>query len=381
MGTVIVSTVDGPAIQVSGNDDASQVERVQISDLALVYRGASQKKTAEGIKLWNARQASIENVYISGFPTGIEQGKNSWQGHFDRVRIYNFTFAGIWAHDQGEDSLYTNVILRGYNTQAMGVYMSAMAQNNTFVDCDMSDNGYGIVMQQGDDSGNGSGRPYPMSATVIGSSFEAEASAAFLLKSSNRSAAVDQYPTITVIGGRIYATAATPAMGVADLQQANHAVFQNLIVNGTVSQAIQVGRVNMAQWTGTTSGIKTVAGGDTSRFSMSSDKVIPPMTSNANAAINQRATAASAPAAALRGNTTAFSAQELAQGSCIVAVAHIAGAHEGMIPVASPATDLGDGVLWNAYIDGESQIKVRLCNVSHRSATVPASTFRVQILP
>lgn len=230
------STADIPMIQAVGGSDNDQRQRGGLRDIALKhFKEGSTVGTA--YKATNSRQNVLDNVYISSFNIAIEQGDNCWQWAMRQVLVMDVA-KGLFSHDEGEDSTYTSCIFRPYRNGSIGVHMKNMSQTNLFLGCDFSNVSTGVLLEQGDNAGNGTGQPYPMHATFINCQFENSANEAIKLVSSNASVAMAKYhPQVTATGCRAF-NSNSPNQGQAFIT-ATHASFVE--VSGLRSQGYSWG--------------------------------------------------------------------------------------------------------------------------------------------
>lgn len=189
-----------PMFYLNGGSSATVYNSNQFTNFACYNQSGSAYVTA--IKVNNSNWVSVSRLYISGFDIGVEQGVNCYQWSVDNVKIIGITSICWYAHDEGEDSTYTDCLFRSYSSTGTGVQLSNMSQTNVFIGCDFSDNLRGAYLNQGDTNGNGTGTPYPMNATFINCQFEDIISAAIVLVTSNQNAAQNLHPGVTAIGCR-----------------------------------------------------------------------------------------------------------------------------------------------------------------------------------
>lgn len=272
-GTQIWYSGNTYPFEVQASNDNSDHERVVFKDMAVLCNNCTASTPPTGCGsanssgpiafcFWNARQIYMDNIYVgnvngstSSWNTAIEVGPNGWQSLFTRLRLMNWTQFGLYCHDQGcDDSTAINLYARSYqntagtNTSSVGIELNNAVQNFTCIDCDVSDNGTGINLQQGDSAGNGTGIPYAMSATIIGVQCEDEYSQCIGIVSSNHSAATSLYPNVSVLGGRVCGncaqTASKNTTTIIGAQYANDVTINSLsVAGGAITSSI-------SSWTG-----------------------------------------------------------------------------------------------------------------------------------
>jgi hypothetical protein len=246
-GSILVqhSTSDIPLISLSSTDSLQQ-EGGGLRDIALV-NNVPGSTVGTGFKTVDVPKVLIDNLYVAQFNVAIEQGKNCYQWSVNNVKVLDTSIC-LYAHDEGEDSTYTACSFRTYRATGKAIYLANMSQTNVFVGCDISDNLWGCFMNQGDTNGNGTGTPYPMSATFINCQFEDNIYAAIGTVTSNQSASSSLHPTITAINCRAYISGTfsgcTPNNGQSFIyaQHAAQIKIDNIISNGysyglTIGQA------------------------------------------------------------------------------------------------------------------------------------------------
>jgi hypothetical protein len=214
-GTILNYTGAASTVFLSlhGASPGNYAETLTLRDLAIYNSGGQINCT--GIQLYDAPFSILENLYIAGFigtgqpgtsnGIGVEQEQNSWGCTFRNVKILNCTTC-LSAHDAGEDSTYVSCSFRSYNyANGIGIYQGNQCQTNIYIGCDISENLYGVLMNQGDTGGNGTGNPYPMHGTFLNCQFEDSCNAAIAIVTSNQSAStISSYPSVEVINCRAY---------------------------------------------------------------------------------------------------------------------------------------------------------------------------------
>ena len=200
-----------PVLSITGTSVGNYDQAPVLRDFSVYNQGGALNAT--GIQLLYAPFSLLENLFISSFAGntqagtnggGIEQGLSSWGCTFLRVNMINCSTC-LNAHDAGEDSVYINCSWRSYDyTRGVSAYFGDQAQTVTFIECDLSENQYGILLNQGDTNGNGTGIPLPMQLNVIGCQFENMVHAAIAVVTSNQSAAIKYYPSIVAINNRAF---------------------------------------------------------------------------------------------------------------------------------------------------------------------------------
>ena len=203
-GTILVqhSTSDINLIQVLGVSDAAQQERGGLRDIALLNNVPSST-VGTAFYATYARQQQLNNVYIASFRTGIYQGPQCWQWNLQSVRVMDFA-NGLITNSSAEDSVYIDCQFSAYQSSGVCVRMQNQCANNTFITSYFQAANFGIILDQGDTNGNGTGTPYPMHSTFIGCLIEDMLSAAFVTISSNQSASNYLWPGLTLIHTRAF---------------------------------------------------------------------------------------------------------------------------------------------------------------------------------
>ena len=256
-GTVLRydGTADVAVFSIQGHSTGDYTESLCIRDLAIHNAGAS--KGATGIRMLFAPFSSLQNVYVSSFRTGIEQGQNSWGCCFINVKVLDAARC-LYAHNAGEDSCYISCGFRTYNKSGTGVALVNQSQTNLFLGCDISDNQYGVVMQQGDTKGNGTGTPYPMHATFINCQFEDNIACAINLVASAQSASNTLHPAVGIIDCRVYISGTFPGCAPNSGQAFIYAQHCSRIkVSGLTAQGCSYGAIiNISQFGWTVAGSK-----------------------------------------------------------------------------------------------------------------------------
>jgi hypothetical protein len=271
-GTQLVqtSTADVALIQIIGASDSDQRERGGLRNIALKHTNTNST-VGTGYKAINSRQNVLDNVYVSGFNIGIEQGDNCWQWSMRAVRVMDAAKC-LFSHDEGEDSTYTSCTFRPYRAGGIAVHMKNMGQSNLFNGCDMSNGATGLLLEQGDNAGNGTGMPYPMHATVINGQFE-EMATAVKIVSSNQNAANKFHPQLIAIGCRAYnVTSPNTGQIFIDAQAASLVRVDGLQSQG-YSTGINIGaKVGIVHWyPGPAGQFTTIATGNLSRMAVAID--------------------------------------------------------------------------------------------------------------
>lgn len=193
-----------PAIQSSFSAGVSPTNG-GLRDLALQLSGGGGSIAGQvGFQAVNSPWESLDNVYVTGFHIGIEQGQNCWGWTVRKVTVLDADNA-LYNHDAGEDSTYISCSFRSYRAAGIGVNTANQAQTNYYLGCDISDNGlWGCLLSQGDTNGNGTGVPYPMHATFINCQFEDNLEAAIGMVTSNENYSNTAHPGVTAIGCRAF---------------------------------------------------------------------------------------------------------------------------------------------------------------------------------
>jgi hypothetical protein len=199
-------------LSLHGVSSTNYAENLTIRDLAIFNSGGNANCT--GIQLFNAPFSNLDNIYVASFTgtgqtgtsngIGIEQEQNSWGCTFRNVKIQNCTTC-LSAHDAGEDSTYISCLFVSFNyTNGVGIYQGDQCQTNVYIGCDISENLYGCMMNQGDTNGNGTGTPFPMHGTFINCQFEDSANAAVIIVTSNPNSATVNYPSLLMQNCRYF---------------------------------------------------------------------------------------------------------------------------------------------------------------------------------
>lgn len=199
-------------LAMEGVSPANYAEDLTLRDFAIYNSGGNANCT--GIQLFNAPWSNFDNLYIAGFTgtgqtgtsngIGIEQEQNSWGCTFRNLKILNCTTC-LSAHDAGEDSTYISCSFRSYNySNGVAIYQGDQCQTNLYLGCDISENLFGVLMNQGDTNGNGTGTPFPMHGTFINCQFEDSVNAAVGIVTSNPNSANANYPSLIMTNCRYF---------------------------------------------------------------------------------------------------------------------------------------------------------------------------------
>ena len=204
-GTILNYTgrIDAPLLRSFGGNNSDNHPHVQIEQISLYNKSGAGTKIGTAIQLINSRMAAIKDVYIASFNIGIEQGSNSWQSRLEGVVILDAARC-LFAHDAGEDSIATGCSFRPYRLNGICAHLKNQVNSYQFNNCDMSNAQWGVLLEQGDTSGNGTGTPYSMNVIMINPQFEEIVNAAVAAVASNQNASAGQHPSIIINGGRAY---------------------------------------------------------------------------------------------------------------------------------------------------------------------------------
>ena len=201
-----VGTGAAPVLSIQGISTGNYDETVTLRDFA-VYNNSGTANCI-GIQLLFAPFSILQNIYVATFtgPTGygIEHGNSSYQCCFINVKIEN---CGVcqYSHDAGEDSTWISCLYRTFNyTSGIGLLIKDQCQTSSLIGVDLSDNLYGLFIEQGDSNGNGTGLPLPMQISLMTCQFENCTNAAIAVTTSSQSQATQYYPSLFVQNCRFY---------------------------------------------------------------------------------------------------------------------------------------------------------------------------------
>lgn len=237
-GSIIVFLPDEdiPALQFIG--DASDPTAPSFHSIAVTNGNGQGSAIGTGIKCINGNFATWHNVHVSSFATNIEQGNNCWNWSMVGVRSYDSS-ACLFAHDEGEDSVYTVCSFRSYRATGFCVHLKNQSQTNKFDGCDLSAGQWLAYLEQGDSNGNGTGLPLPMHASFNNCQFEDAINAAIALVTSNQNADKGLHPAVTVSHCRAFISGtgfipAQPNSGQAFLYATHYSFvdMQSVLSNG-----------------------------------------------------------------------------------------------------------------------------------------------------
>lgn len=177
------SLLDIPLIQTVGVSDAAQIERGGLEDIALI-NSVPGSLVGTGYYANFSRQEKLDNVYISSFAKPLVFDNVCWLMEVNHCRFMDFTAFGLTQNSSSEDNLFTNCQFSGYWPQAVAVKLANESANTTFINCYFQGCNHGVVMQQGDTNGDGSGIPFPMNASFLGCLMEDITQAGFVMVTS-----------------------------------------------------------------------------------------------------------------------------------------------------------------------------------------------------
>lgn len=135
MAGTILSSGGVTCLTVNGG---TPTDRVTIDGIAFIGTG-----TGIGMYVKNVRQSTFSRLMFYNFDKCMHFETLNWLNKLNDIKAFNFN-TGIYLNSGSEDSVYENIIARGYNPTSIGLFLNYYAQLNYFVNCDFSDNFYNV---------------------------------------------------------------------------------------------------------------------------------------------------------------------------------------------------------------------------------------------